>query len=84
MPYVSLSGMSTTKRPGRDTSWVRRAPLVPIGFLVTWQMMLWPVRSNCSIRASLAAPPRRPRVGLAPSSYAGRSTSSSSKRRSPR
>ena len=36
---------------------MRRAPLVPIGFLVTWQMMLWPVRSSCSIRASRGRPP---------------------------
>ena len=34
-----LLGMSTTNRPGSDTSWVRRAPLGPIGFLVTWQRM---------------------------------------------
>ena len=32
--------MSTTKRPGSDTSWVRRAPLWAMGFLVTWQMMV--------------------------------------------
>ena len=64
MPYVSLSGMRTTKRPGKETSCVRRAPLVPIGFFVTWQTMLWPVRSSCSIRASLAAPLRRPRRRL--------------------
>ena len=38
---------------------------MPIGFLVTWQTMLWPVRSICSILAPCAAPPRRPRVGLA-------------------
>ena len=35
-----LLGMSTTKRPGSDTSWVRRAPLAPIGFLVTWQTIV--------------------------------------------
>ena len=32
--------MSTTNRPGSDTSWVRRAPLWAIGFFVTWQRMV--------------------------------------------
>ena len=41
--------MSTTKRPGSDTSWVRRAPLAPIGFFVTWQMIVCLARSICSI-----------------------------------
>ena len=42
--------MSTTKRPGIDTSWVRRAPLWAIGFLVTWQMMVCLALSMCSMR----------------------------------
>ena len=33
--------MSTTNRPGSETSWVSRAPLAPIGFLVTWQTIVW-------------------------------------------
>ena len=61
---MSLLGISTTKRPGRDTSWVRRAPLVPIGFLVTWHTMVWPCFSSCSMRASRPRPVTRPRVGL--------------------
>ncbi len=40
----------TTKRPGRETSWVRRAPLAPIGFLVTWHKMTWPGRNISSMR----------------------------------
>ena len=43
-------GISTTNRPGRDTSWVSRAPLAPIGFFVTWQMMVWRALSICSMR----------------------------------
>ena len=27
-----------------------RAPLAPMGFLVTWQRMVWPGRSSCSMR----------------------------------
>ncbi len=49
MPYAVLFGTSTTNRPGSETSWVSRAPLAPMGFLVTWQRMVWPGRSSCSI-----------------------------------
>jgi len=38
------SGTNTTKRPGIDTSWVSRAPFIPIGFFVTWQTIVWPGR----------------------------------------
>ena len=47
--------MSTTNRPGSDTSWVRRAPLAPIGFLVTWQTMICLALSICSMRGRSAA-----------------------------
>ena len=42
--------MSTTKRPGIETSCVRRAPLWAIGFLVTWQMIICFGLSICSMR----------------------------------
>ena len=45
--------MSTTNRPGIDTSWVRRAPLWAIGFLVTWQTMICLGLSICSMRRLL-------------------------------
>ena len=64
--------MSTTNLPGRDTSWVRRAPLAPIGFLVTWQMIVCLARSICSIRRFWFLPLGAP------------STSSASKCTSPR
>ena len=48
--------MSTTNRPGSDTSWVRRAPLAPIGFLVTWQMIVCLAFSICSMRRLLCLP----------------------------
>ena len=48
--------MSTTKRPGSDTSWVRRAPLAPIGFLVTWQMIDCRAFRISSMRALLPPP----------------------------
>ena len=50
MPKAEEFGTMTTKRPGSETSWVSRAPLAPIGFFVTWQKMVWPGRSICSIR----------------------------------
>ena len=50
MPYVFELGISTTNRPGRETSWVRRAPLAPIGFLVTWLMISCLALSICSMR----------------------------------
>ena len=40
IPKAVELGTMTTKRPGSDTSWVRRAPLAPIGFFVTWQKMV--------------------------------------------
>ena len=46
--------MSTTNRPGSDTSWVRRAPFAPIGFFVTWQMIVCLALSICSIFEVLA------------------------------
>ena len=52
MPKVAELGTSTAKRPGSETSWVRRAPLAPMGFLVTWQMIVWPGRSISSMRAA--------------------------------
>ena len=59
MPKAELLGTSTAKRPGRDTSWVNRAPLAPMGFLVTWHKMVWPALSTSSIRgwAPLGLPP---------------------------
>ncbi len=69
MPKADELGTMTTKRPGSETSWVRRAPLAPMGFFVTWQRMVWPARSICSIR------------GEPPDDV---STSSRSKRTSPR
>jgi hypothetical protein len=42
IPKAVELGTSTTNRPGSDTSWVRRAPLAPMGFLVTWHRMVWP------------------------------------------
>jgi len=50
IPNAEELGTSTAKRPGRETSWVRRAPLAPIGFFVTWHKMTWPGRSTCSMR----------------------------------
>ena len=47
--------MSTTNRPGSDTSWVRRAPLWPIGFFVTWQMISCLLRRMSSMRGFLPA-----------------------------
>ena len=64
---MSLPGMSTTNRPGSDTSWLRRAPLVPIGFLVTWHTIVWPTFNSCSMRVSRDPPPR-PRDDLPPES----------------
>ena len=55
---MSEFGTSTTKRPGSETSWVRRAPLWAIGFFVTWQRMVWRALRICSIRGS--APLDRP------------------------
>ena len=49
-----LLGTSTTNRPGSETSWVSRAPLAPMGFLVTWQRMVWRAFRICSIRRSAA------------------------------
>ncbi len=51
MPNAVELGTMTTNRPGSDTSWVRRAPLAPIGFLVTWHKITCPGRSISSIRA---------------------------------
>ena len=45
-----LLGISTTNRPGSETSWVSRAPLAAMGFLVTWQRMVWRALRICSIR----------------------------------
>ena len=42
MPKALELGTRTAKRPGSETSWVRRAPLAPIGFLVTWHRIVWP------------------------------------------
>ena len=36
----SKMGTRTAKRPGSETSWVRRAPLAPIGSLVTWHRIV--------------------------------------------
>ena len=52
MPEAFEFGTSTTKRPGSETSSVRRAPFRPIGFFVTWQTIVWPGRSRCSIRVA--------------------------------
>ena len=57
IPKALELGTSTAKRPGRDTSWVRRAPLAPIGFLVTWHKMVCPALSTSSIRGWEDAPP---------------------------
>ncbi len=50
MPYVPELGTSTTKRPGRLTSWVSRAPLTPMGFFVTWQMIVCLALRTSSMR----------------------------------
>ncbi len=50
MPKAEEFGTMTTKRPGSDTSWVRRAPLAPMGFFVTWHRITWPGRSISSMR----------------------------------
>ena len=50
IPKALEFGTSTTNRPGSETSWVSRAPFAPIGFFVTWQTMVWPALSICSIR----------------------------------
>ena len=42
-------GIMTTNRPARLTSWVRRAPFVPMGFFVTCTTTDWPLRSSRSI-----------------------------------
>ena len=55
MPYVLEFGISTTKRPGSETSWVSRAPLAPIGFFVTWQTISWRARRMSSMRGAVAA-----------------------------
>ena len=39
-------------RPGSETSWVRRAPLWPIGFFVTWQRISCLGLSMSSMRVS--------------------------------
>ena len=57
MPNALELGTSTAKRPGSDTSWVRRAPLAPIGFLVTWHRMVCPALSTSSIRGCWEVPP---------------------------
>ncbi len=51
IPNALEFGTRTTKRPGMETSWVSRAPLAPIGFFVTWQTIVWPALSICSIRS---------------------------------
>ncbi len=58
----------TTNRPGRETSWVSRAPLAPMGFFVTWHKMVWPARSICSIRGD-PPPPPPPVVSTSSRSY---------------
>ena len=63
MPYVFEFGINTTNRPGSDTSWVSRAPFAPIGFLVTWLMIIWRARRMSSIRAFL------PFVSMSSASY---------------
>ena len=58
MPNALEFGTRTAKRPGSETSWVRRAPLAPIGFFVTWHRMVWPALSTSSIRGCCdEAPP---------------------------
>ena len=57
MPKALLLGTSTAKRPGRETSCVRRAPLAPIGFLVTWHRIVCPALSTSSIRGCAAEDP---------------------------
>ena len=61
MPKAVLLGTRTTNRPGMETSWVSRAPLAPMGFLVTWHRMVWPGLSSCSIRGW---PVERPRLDV--------------------
>ena len=63
MPYVLEFGISTTKRPGSETSCVSRAPLAPIGFFVTWQTISWRARRMSSMRAP------SPRSSMSSASY---------------
>ena len=51
MPKAEELGTITTNRPGNETSCVRRAPLAPIGFFVTWHTISWPGFSICSMRS---------------------------------
>ena len=57
IPKALELGTSTAKRPGSETSWVSRAPLAPMGFLVTWHRMAWPALSTSSMRGCWDAPP---------------------------
>ena len=57
IPNALEFGTRTAKRPGSETSWVSRAPLAPMGFLVTWHRMVWPALSTSSIRGCWVDPP---------------------------
>ena len=57
IPNALELGTSTAKRPGSDTSWVSRAPLAPMGFLVTWHRIVWPALSTSSMRGCDEVPP---------------------------
>lgn len=46
MPTSLWPGISTWKRPGKETCDVTRGPLVPIGSLITWTMISWPFFSG--------------------------------------
>ncbi len=58
IPNADELGTITTKRPGRETSWVSRAPFAPMGFFVTWHTIIWPGRKH------LLDPQRARRLGL--------------------
>jgi hypothetical protein len=65
IPKALELGTSTAKRPGSETSWVSRAPLAPMGFLVTWHRMVCPALSTSSIRAGPRTR-RRPALDVVP------------------
>ena len=57
MPVIPPPGTYTRNRPGSETWLVSRAPLCPIGSLVTWTSTLSPDFSACSIARDLPSRP---------------------------
>ena len=60
IPKPDELGTRTTNRPASDTSWVRRAPFSPMGFLVTWHRIDCLGRSRSSIRGLALSPSALP------------------------